>query len=1011
MISRYSRIIIALIFIWGFLVCNVMGGDQKKFRILIVHSYHDGLTWTDGEDSGIREIFEPRRDIEIFTEYLDSKRIPLNEILIPFTVFLGQKYSPNYFDAVVVTDNSALTFISLYHKGLFPNTPVIFCGINNYSPDMLQGFDGKITGVIQVLDPRGTIGLIRKFQPRLRELIIVSGTTPTARAIRTEVVSALAGLEPELSLVWLAELETEQLLSRLAELSPDQAVLLCNFNRDAKDVYYSHEESGQMISNAAAVPVYAMEDHYLGTGVMGGYMNSSKGQGNVAARLCLEILETGNIPPVVLECPSLIMIDYQTLVRFGLDEIILSPSAVVLNKPFSLYQAYWREIWGIGLMLSCLFILVIFLGINVVLRRESEARLHVTLQSIGDAVIATDCDGKITRMNPVAELLTGWNAKEARGRKIDRVFKIIHSKTREKVTNPVERVMVMGKVVGLAKHTSLVSKSGVEYQIADSGAPIIDADGKVNGVVLVFRDVTQEYQKTQEISDQKELLEATFASIQDGLSILNTDRAIRYANPMMEAWHADKLPLTGKKCYEVFFDRQTKCDLCAGDSCMLTGSVKRRVFEIPYASGPGLRFLELSHYPIKKATTGEVTGIVEFIRDITEQKHLEAQLRQAQKHEAIGTLAGGIAHDFNNILSGIFGFCQLAQRHINDPQKAKGHLDHIMESGRRAAQLVRQILSFSRQTDQKQYLIPLMPVMTEVLTLLRSSLPSTIEIESQFNSTSLVEADPTQIHQVVMNLGTNAYHAMKKSGGRLIISGQDIEVLDSAPTPLPEMIPGKYLMLEVKDTGEGMTQKILQKALDPYFTTREKGQGTGMGLTLVRSIVERHRGYLHVDSTRGQGTSVRVYLPISLRKRIDKKKQMDLPLKGGTEKILFADDEVDICQFTRELLEAYGYRVSTYPDGQEALAAFQRDPASYDMVITDMAMPKMKGTDLAKKILAICPNMPVLLCSGYFDDASEQQALKMGIQKCLLKPVSNRYLLTLIREIFDGKNKEDPSAE
>ena len=295
--SRFFKIIIALIFIWGSLVCNALGKEPEKFRILVLHSYHEGLTWTEGEDRGIRGIFENRRDMEIFTEYLDSKRIPLNDIMIPFAAFLGKKYPPHYFDALVVTDNSALTFISYYRKKLFPDTPVVFCGVNNYSPDMVRGFGGEITGVVQVLDPMGTMELIHKLQPRVRELIIVSGTTPTARAIRTEVASALAGLERELKLVWFEALETELLLERLAGLSPGQAVLLCNFNRDAKGVYYSHEESGRMISNAAAVPVYAMEDHYLGTGVMGGYMNSSTGQGNVAARLCVEVLETGHIPP------------------------------------------------------------------------------------------------------------------------------------------------------------------------------------------------------------------------------------------------------------------------------------------------------------------------------------------------------------------------------------------------------------------------------------------------------------------------------------------------------------------------------------------------------------------------------------------------------------------------------------------------------------------------------------------------------------------------------------------
>jgi PAS domain S-box-containing protein len=1011
LVTRYSRIVIILWFIWVFLVCTAMAGDQRKQRLLILHSYHAGLTWTEGQDKGIREIFEPPGDIEIFTEYLDSKRMPLNEILIPFAAFLGRKYSPTFFDAVMVTDNSALTFLSLYHRGLFPNVPVVFCGINNYRSDMLAGFDGKITGVIHVLDPRGTIELIRKLQPGVKSVVIVAGTTPTARAIQAEVEASLAGLTPPLDQVLLTGLETQTLLKRLSQLSSDQAVLLCNFNRDAKDTYYSHEESGQMISQASGAPVYALADHYIGTGVMGGYMDSSRGQGNAAARLCRQILETGKIPPVVLESPNSVMIDHGVLDRFGLDDRLVPSSAIVIHKPFSIYQAYEGEIWGIGLTLLLLLILVLFLAVNVMLRKESEANLHVTLQSIGDAVIATDFEGRITRMNPVAESLTGWNLKEAMGRKIDRVFPLIHSRTREKVVNPVERVLFSGQVTRLADHTVLVSKTGTEYQIADSGAPIVGSDGKMKGVVLVFRDVTEAHRKKREISDQKELLEATFSSIQDGLSILNTDRTIRYANAVMEGWHADKLPLAGKKCHEVYFDRPTKCDICSGDtcsgdSCVATGSPERRVIEMPYASGPGLRFIELSSYPIKRAKTGDITGSVEFIRDITEQKQLEAQLRQAQKHEAIGNLAGGIAHDFNNILSGIFGFCQLAKIHMGNPDKAQGHLDSLMKAANRATQLVRQILSFSRQTDQRIYLISLLPVVTEVFKLLRSSLPATIEIENRFNTTSLVEADPTQIHQLVMNLGTNAFHAMKATGGRLTIQGRDIDISDTAPLPVHGkrgMIPGKYLMLEVMDTGEGMTEVTLQKAFDPYFSTREKGQGTGMGLALVRSVVERHKGYMTIKSTLGKGTIVTVYLPVSDKKKRDQRKDIGLTVKGGTEHVMFVDDEVDICEPTRELLGAYGYRVSIYLDGPGALTAFQAAPESYDLLITDMTMPKMKGSLLAEKILAIRPDLPVLLCSGYLDDATEQQVLGIGIRKCLLKPVANQSLLMLIRKIFEEK--------
>ncbi|WP_022663873.1 ATP-binding response regulator [Desulfospira joergensenii] len=399
-------------------------------------------------------------------------------------------------------------------------------------------------------------------------------------------------------------------------------------------------------------------------------------------------------------------------------------------------------------------------------------------------------------------------------------------------------------------------------------------------------------------------------------------------------------------------------------------------------------------------------NIIRIARDITHDLEVEIQLRQSQKMEALGTLAGGIAHDFNNILSGIFGYADLLRMNLEDPGAAGQNLDQIIKGAHRATDLVHQILTFSRQAEQKKVPLKISAIVKEALKFLRSSIPSTIIIKENIFSGAMVIADPTQIHQVVMNLCTNAYHTMIESGGTLTVTLTETRISEPIPTAGTTISPGEYVCFEVKDTGQGMEPEILDKIFDPYFTTKKPDKGTGLGLAVVTGIVEKHKGSITVESIPGLGSTFRVYFPAAEQTR-DRQTE-DIPAeapRGMSKTILLVDDEPDILNPFSRFLEKFGYEVHAFTDGLEALEAFYKDPERFDLIITDMFMPGMTGEALSTKILEINKEIPIILCTGYSDRFNEAQAMSLGIRKYVQKPIMSRELNNMICEIFRNEIK------
>ncbi len=394
-------------------------------------------------------------------------------------------------------------------------------------------------------------------------------------------------------------------------------------------------------------------------------------------------------------------------------------------------------------------------------------------------------------------------------------------------------------------------------------------------------------------------------------------------------------------------------------------------------------------------------------RDISGEKRaeaekvkLESQLRQAQKMEAIGTLAGGIAHDFNNILSPIMMYTEIALRSATD-DNMRLYLEQVLKSSRRASDLVKQILAISRQTKQKPIIMQLSPIIKESLKLLRASFPSTIDIQQHLTTEGdWIVADPTEIYQVIMNLFTNAAHALREPYGVIEITLDVVELHQEQSAFGLNLAPGSYVRLSLQDSGQGMTPEVMERIFEPYFTTKGTGQGTGLGLALVHSIVKACRGGISVSSEPGHGTLFQVFLP-KVKSRDILEAEESAPLPMGQERILLVDDEADIVGATQIILEQAGYAVSPFTDSREALAAFRGAPDTFDLVITDLTMPGVSGVELAQELLEIRPLLPILLCTGYGGALTEDKAKLLGIRKVMLKPIIPQELAAIIRRILD----------
>lgn len=638
--------------------------------------------------------------------------------------------------------------------------------------------------------------------------------------------------------------------------------------------------------------------------------------------------------------------------------------------------------------------------------RYNEEKYRKILGEMEEGYYEVDLKGRFTYYNDSIRKMHGYDAEEGMGINYRQWTTPVQA---AKIGDLFQRMYRSGDPVKYHEY-EIIRKDGSVRFAEMSGYPLREGDGTVVGFWGISRDRTERKLAQMALQKSEEQYRLLVDNANDGIYISQEGR-IKFHNPKMETITGYTSDDLAKINFEDIVYPEDKENLYTERHRNIVEGHSSGVFSFRIVTkNKQTLWVELSAIAI---TWEGQAATLNFLRDVTDHKKIEARLLQAQKMEAIGTLAGGIAHDFNNILAAIIGYTELSVGAAVQGSEQVGYLKQVLGASGRAKELVHQILAFARQTDENLKPVMVSLIVKETLKLIRSSIPVTIDIRTNIASNASVMGNPTQIHQIVMNLCANAAQSMEKNGGRLAVDLGEVRISKNHRVGSVSLAPGDYLKLEVADTGTGIAPEIMTSIFNPYFTTKGPGDGTGMGLSVVQGIVEKYGGKITVESEPGQGTLFTVYLPVL--KTVEEPPQTStIQMATANERILFVDDEFVIIDIFSRILKQLGYHVTPLSSSLEALELFRARPEFFDLVITDMNMPGMTGDQLTEEILRIRDDIPVILCTGYSKHMTAELAANIGVAAFVYKPVNKEDLAATVRKVLDEtklRNGSLPSNE
>ena len=631
--------------------------------------------------------------------------------------------------------------------------------------------------------------------------------------------------------------------------------------------------------------------------------------------------------------------------------------------------------------------------------RERERDLEITLNSIGDAVIATDASGNVTRLNPVAEQLTGWSLEEAKGLSVKTIFPIVDASTRETIENPIEKVLTTGETVYLSNHTTLLSKNGREYQVADSAAPIRSEDSGILGMVLVFNDVTEQYNLRQAVTiSERGMAEAQrIARVGSWELDLVTD-TLKWSDEIYRIFELDKENFA--TTYEAFLnvvhpDDREKVK-AAYEESVKNKAPYDLVHRLRLADG-GIKYVRerCKTFYDDAGTAIRSTGTVQ---DITEQVSLEESLRRTEKMDALGKLTGGIAHDYNNMLGVVLGYTELLENMVIDQPKLANYVRKIRHAGERGARLTEKLMTFSRQKITDAERLDINALLLTEQEMLEKTLTVRINLALDL-ATDLwpVWLDSSDLEDAIINLSINASHAIEGNGQLTIHTGNTS--LDEETARKLQLKAGDYVLLSVTDTGCGMDESTREKIFEPFFSTKGS-HGTGLGLSQVYGFVERSQGGIQVVSEPGRGTTITLYFPRHQETdNRERSQQQDSTMDfDGNETILIADDEQALLDLSCEIFEKHGYRTIPAKNAKQVLEILQQQEV--DLLFCDIIMPDMNGYELAGIVREKYPEVRIQLASGFTDNHHVGMVDDELHKNLLYKPYQSQTLLKRVWQLL-----------
>jgi two-component system cell cycle sensor histidine kinase/response regulator CckA len=1034
--------------------------ENNKKNVLILNSYHQGYKWTNDEIKGIITALDPaKKNLNIYIEYMGTKWVSDDQYFEQLSLTMKHKFRNVRFDVIVLSDNDALNFMIKYRDDIFGKVPTVFCGVNYFTDNDLKG-QPLYTGINETADVKGSLEIAMKLHPSTKKIFIINDTTITGQRIHDELTKVIPDFQNKVQFEFLEDIEMGRLLEAVEKLPSDSLIFYTLFFRDKAGKFYEYDESISLIAQRAKVPVYGTWDFSLGYGIVGGLLTSGYDQGTDAGKMALSVLNGGKIEniPVTRQSPTRYMFDYHQMERFGVKRSDLPQDSVVINEPASFYALNKGMVWGIFAGMTGLIFVVIILLVNIHRRKDAEKELlkgrneleariqqrtaelsktNVILQReiseriqadekikesrqqlsdiinfLPDATMVIDKEGKVIAWNRAIEEITGVKAADMLGKGNYEYALPFYGERRPVLIDLVlkpQKEIEMKYVYVERRDEILVGESyvpalrGGDVFLLGTASALRDSKGDIVGSILSIRDITKKRSLEEALRQAEEKYRGIYENAIEGIFQTTHEGRIIAANPAFARILGYDSP---EEIINTITDIASQVYVNPGRRRELLRLVEERGiardFEVQfYRKDKSNAWITINIYAVRDSG-GKLLHYEGSVQDITDRKLLELQLRQSQKMEAIGTLAGGIAHDFNNILAAIIGYTEMTIGRLKQAELQR-YLEQVLKASDRAKNLVSQIMAFSRQADMAVKPLDIIFLIKETLKLLRATLPSTIDIRTEIaTGVDAVLADPTQLHQVIMNLCTNAAHAMREKGGILEVGLDNEEITPDMVLLYPDLHPGPHVKLTLSDTGTGIAPEIMDRIFDPFFTTKSRGDGTGLGLSVVYGIVKEYGGMVTAQSRPGAGSTFTVYLPAVEHEEKSTTESTDT-IPGGNERILFVDDENILTEIGREMLEGIGYEVTAATSSTEALEVFRTQPDCFDLVITDMTMPGMTGADLSKELLKIRHHIPIILCTGFSELITEDEAKRLGIEEFLMKPLFLREIALAVRRVLDGR--------
>jgi PAS domain S-box-containing protein len=851
---------------------------------------------------------------------------------------------------------------------------------------------------------------------------VISDNTLSSQKCKEKVQEAALSMPGSIKFNYLREdAYMEDILAQVRVLPPGSVVILMSFFKDREGKFYTPEIGGKMIAENSTVPVYSAWDFYLGHGITGGLITSSNAQGEMGAKIALRVVNGEKISdiPISREPANYYMFDYNELKRFSIKLSDLPEGSIIINRPYSFYSKHKVFIWVISVSMASLALIILLLSINIIYRKRAEEALRQSEEHYR-TLVEESFDGIFVQKGPeiifanqlLCDML-GYEENELEG--MDH-WLIYHPDYQELIRER-SRARMRGDIFPSQYEVVLQRKDGTSFD-GEINARAISLNGEP-GVQVWVRDITERKRSDEALKESEERYRSLVNSSTDAILMMDNERLIVSCNQaFLDLFGYEKNEIDGKSIRIIHQSDESFRSFgeMTYPAIERTGTY-RTEWEFKRKDG--------TIYPVETVTSvikshdGEISGYVAIIRGTAERKRaeeekkkLEAQLLQAHKMEAIGTLAGGIAHDFNNILQAISGYTQILmmQKGPTDPDYDK--LEAIENSTQRAGDLAKQLLIFGRKLESKLRPMDLNHEVMQVSKMLERTIPKMISIELHMaKDLKIIDADPVQLEQIMMNLGVNARDAMP-DGGKLIFRTENI-ILDETYCKIhPGSTPGEYVLLTVLDTGHGMDGEILEHIFEPFFTTKETGRGTGLGLAMVYGIVKSHGGHIMCYSEPGMGSTFKTYFPVleveGKEQEEERGKEEEIP--GGKETILLVDDEEIILDIGQETLGRYGYTTIRAESGEKAIEIYGKEKDRIDLIILDLNMPGMGGHKCLIEILRTDPGAKIMIASGYSANAQVQETLESGAIGFVSKPFRLTDMLKKVREVLDRSKRSKGSA-